>query len=117
MTINRERLTKRIDHRIETANATLASWNAKFLVNPYSAFDWSTDAFDAAATLSVLTGLRQHINIEGLSDEDVKQMVLDRVLRDAGSHQRSTSPSANIIAASTTKAWVDAYELLLSNCE
>jgi len=109
-----EQLRERIEGALASEKETLQGWvNSINPINPLHAFSWSGDAFQAAARISLLTGML------GCFDDDsdktlseieqyFKATLIEMAWRGAEFPSHSTSPTANLAEQETARAavWV-----------
>lgn len=94
---DRQNAFETLSRALRTAEAKLAAFSTRFAADPYHAFDWGTDALDAAATKKVAT--RALALLEGgATVEALVSELNDEVLRSARYGERSTSPVGNELA-------------------
>ena len=106
---------KRLRTKVESLDKSLAAWKARFEKDPVDALNWSTAAFEDAATRQViLTVLGAAERIDETTPGLTRAQLVDRLLeysRDSmmsyipSSVSASSSPTANILTTAMLAAW------------
>lgn len=104
-------LAANLKAQINAAEATLTKWQTRLVEDPSYAFQWSSDAFKAAATLEVLRPVVAAIE-NGAKLEDIVKHVNSQALRAARYPERSTSAQSNIISQDRGSVWAELAEQL-----
>ena len=104
-------LAANLKGQISCAEVTLAKWQARLAEDPSYAFQWSSDAFKAAATLDVLRPVVVAVE-NGAKLEDIVKHVNSQALRAARYPERSTSAQSNVLAQDKGAVWAKLAEYL-----
>lgn len=91
------RLARFITDAITSARAQVEKFTNNLSMNPSYAFDWSGEAFNAAAVIEVHAELLNAFR-NGATLDDIRSTLTDRVMSAARSPARSTSPTSNLMS-------------------
>lgn len=101
----------------ERADGILARFAEKFASDPMRAFEWSQDAFQAAAVSEATSTLLRYVDslAEGKESDDeigerIAEWLRSEVLRMAKYPPRSTSPQSNLVEQEKLAAYARLLE-------
>ncbi len=104
-------LIQALEYKISLVKNSLDQWKEKFEKNPSYAFEWSNDAFKAAAHLElysiVLHQLKDGCSIDALLDD-----LHDRILYKSSYPSMSTSVPSNLLDQYKLAATSDLHHYL-----
>lgn len=105
-----ERLTNFAEDMIRTGGYEMEKFNERFAQDPAYAFEWSDNAFKAAAKIHVGKTLQAWLTAERekpLTAEDIMNEVNRMVVRATRWPERSTSVQSNVMKQEITAVWAE----------
>ena len=91
------KLLVRYQRRAEVEIANLAKFKLELDKDPAHALTWGCDAFRSAATLKVLNQIIGALEADTTDVDNIKSVLMDRVLHSSKYPAQSTSPTSNLI--------------------
>jgi hypothetical protein len=114
--IDSAKFVSRLSSMIDSADYALNKFKEKFAKDPDYAFEWATDAVEAAATMKVARGLVDLIQrpdeTAGWTMEQVHHYLTEQVRRRSTRVESSTSPMSNLTERMRLKAMAEVLELM-----
>ena len=101
------RIERHAEELILQGQGSLEKFSKSFAENPAYAFEWSHDAFRAAARVQVGMNIRAWVKYEEASAEKIMDQVRRQVLHGAQYPERSTSMQSNIIKQEIVAVWAE----------
>ena len=92
-----DKLLKRFKSQADSVQSRLDKFAADFAKDPAYALSWGTDAFKAAATMTVLKQIINALENGNGTLDNIRSTLTDRVLHRAKYPPQSTSPTSNLI--------------------
>lgn len=92
-----QKLLKRFQNQVETAQSRLDRFTADFARDPAHALAWGTEVFQAAAKLKILREIIKALENGNGTLDNIRSTLTDRVLHRAKYPPQSTSPTSNLI--------------------
>jgi hypothetical protein len=105
-----QRFQWRLRSDVDGAEDALTRFAGRLEKDPASAFEWGTDAVEAAAKLKVARTVQLVVAEHGL--DVAGQVARQETLRRARSTSRSTSPMSNLVEDGLRAAWAEWAERL-----
>lgn len=109
-----ETLTHFADRLVRNAERDLTAWKEKLEKNPAYAFEWSSNAFQAAAELEVGKTVQAWLKMAVTSKrteerllKDIMDEVRGCVIRGARWPQHSSSPQSNEMKTTVISVWAE----------
>lgn len=99
-----------LDSALDNARARLKKFTSDLATYPAHAFEWSDDAFEAAATLFVFSVVKKQIATKPIAE--LRAHAQREVNAAARRGSRSTSVPANLMRDELMTAWTRALEIL-----
>jgi len=111
-----ERITRRLQSRLEMTEPALQSFASKLQDDPAYAFEWADEAMRAAATAKVIKSCIVAF-AEGSAPTDVAQACTTRALHAARYPRCSTSQPSNIMQSFEAASFAEYAEFIRDNME
>jgi len=107
---------KRFTSMAETAQLQIDKFKEELDTDPWQALKWSTKLFEAVATLSVakmiVYSFTERAGETVATIEEVRQLLMSRVLHRSKYPPQSTSPTSNLVEQYELAAYAEALEEL-----
>jgi hypothetical protein len=92
-----DKLLKRFQSQVDSAQVRLDKFSADFAKDPAHALSWGNDAFAAAAKIRVLKQIVAALEDGSATLENIRSTMMDRVLNKSKYPPQSSSPTSNLI--------------------
>ena len=94
--MSKANLAARFQRTVDVETAKIAKFQEELAKDPAYALSWSNDVFQSAARLKVAKMLADAFS-SGCTVEDIRDMLMDRVMHKSIYPTQSTSPTSNLI--------------------
>jgi methylmalonyl-CoA mutase N-terminal domain/subunit len=107
-----QKLITRFFNQAESCQKKLDKFTEDFAKDPAYALSWATDTFATAAKLRVLKQILAALDGNGCTVDDIRSIMMDRVLSKSMYPAQSTSPTSNLIEQYELAACADILSAL-----